>query len=101
MKNGAPTSKPNSFEYLNTDSIITILLFVVFLAVNLIPLNGAIDEMGPQWYYLSMVNIGVAVFLFFRNKSYQATIKKVLSSSFTIIFIICQLISFTIKVIRW
>ena len=88
MKNGAPTSKPNSFEYLNTDSIITILLFVVFLAVNLIPLNGAIDEMGPQWYYLSMVNIGVAVFLFFRNKSYQATIKKVLSSSFTIIFII-------------
>ena len=61
MKNGAPTSKPNSFEYLNTDSIITILLSVVFLAVNLIPLNGAIDEMGPQWYYLSMVNIGVAV----------------------------------------
>ena len=88
MKNGATTLKQNNFEYLNTNSILTIILFVVFLGVNLIQLNGAIDEMGPQWYYLSMVNIAVAIFLFFKNKTYQEAIKTVISSSFTILFII-------------
>jgi tetratricopeptide (TPR) repeat protein len=88
MKNGATTLKQNTFEFLNTNTILSIVLFIVFLGVNLIQLNGAIDEMGPQWYYLSMVNIAVALFLFFKNKSYQEAIKTVLSSSFAIIFII-------------
>lgn len=88
MKNGAPTVKQNTFEFLNTNTILSIVLFVVFLGVNLVQLNGAIDEMGPQWYYLSMVNIAVAIFLFFKNKTYQEAIKTVLSSSFAIIFII-------------
>ena len=88
MKNGATTVKQNTFEFLNTNTILSIVLFVVFLGVNLVQLNGAIDEMGPQWYYLSMVNIAVAIFLFFKNKSYQEAIKTVLSSSFTILFII-------------
>jgi len=88
MKNGATTVKQNTFEFLNTNTILSIVLFVVFLGVNLVQLNGAIDEMGPQWYYLSIVNIAVAIFLFFKNKSYQEAIKTVLSSSFAIIFII-------------
>ena len=88
MKNGATTVKQNTFEFLNTNTILSIVLFVVFLGVNLVQLNGAIDEMGPQWNYLSMVNIAVAIFLFFKNKSYQEAIKTVLSSSFAIIFII-------------
>jgi O-antigen ligase/tetratricopeptide (TPR) repeat protein len=88
MKNGATTVKQNTFEFLNTNTILSIVLFVVFLGVNLVQLNGAIDEMGPQWYYLSMVNIAVAIFLFFKNKTYQEAIKTVLSSSFAIIFII-------------
>jgi O-antigen ligase/tetratricopeptide (TPR) repeat protein len=88
MKNGAIRSQQNTFDFLNTNSILSIVLFIVFLGVNLIPLNGAIDEMGPQWYYLSVVNIVIAVFLFFKNKTYQEAIKTVLSSSFAIIFII-------------
>jgi O-antigen ligase/tetratricopeptide (TPR) repeat protein len=88
MKNGATTVKQNTFEFLNTNTILSIVLFVVFLGVNLVQLNGAIDEMGPQWYYLSMMNIAVAIFLFFKNKTYQEAIKTVLSSSFAIIFII-------------
>jgi hypothetical protein len=88
MKNGATTVKQNTFEFLNTNTILSIVLFIVFLGVNLVQLNGAIDEMGPQWYYLSVVNIVIAVFLFFKNKSYQEAIKAVLSSSFAIIFII-------------
>jgi O-antigen ligase/tetratricopeptide (TPR) repeat protein len=88
MKNGATTVEQNTFDFLNTNSILSIVLFIVFLGVNLIPLNGAIDEMGPQWYYLSVVNIVIAVFLFFKNKSYQEAIKTVLSSSFALLYII-------------
>ena len=82
------TLKSNSNNYLNINGIITILLLLVFLGVNLVTLNGAIDEMGPQWYYLSMANIVVAIYLFFQNKSYQEAIRTVLSSSFSILFII-------------
>ena len=87
MKNSSTTSPNNISNYLNTNGIITVLLCIAFFGVNLVTLNGAIDEMGPQWYYLSMVNIAVAVFLFFRNKVYQDAIKTVLQSSFALLFI--------------
>jgi len=84
-KSTITTSK--SYDYLNTNSLVTIILCIAYLVVNLITLNGAIDEMGPQWYYLSVVNIVVAIFLFFKNKTYQDSIKAVLGSSFGLLFI--------------
>jgi hypothetical protein len=78
MSKSTTTTTNKSYDYFNTNSLVTIILCIAYLMVNLITLNGAIDEMGPQWYYLSIVNIVVAVFLFFKNKTYQDSIKAVL-----------------------
>ena len=86
-------SKPNTFEikkqdYFNTTSLVTILFSCLYLVVNLIPLMGAIDEMGPQWFYLGVINVTIALFLFFKNKSYHEAITSIIGSTFGILFVL-------------
>ena len=82
-------SEKGASQYLINTEILTSTFFsILYLIVNLIPLMGAIDEMGPQWFYLGVVNIVIAILLFFKNKSYQEAIKNILGSTFGILFVL-------------
>lgn len=61
------------------DSIATVLL-CLYLVVDFIPYLGAIDVRGPQWLYLSLINLMVAVYFLTKSNTYLIERFKIISA---------------------
>jgi O-antigen ligase/tetratricopeptide (TPR) repeat protein len=48
----------------------------------------SIDGIGPQWFYLSLINGGVLLYLFLTRKEYAFQIKNILSHPISLIFLL-------------
>ncbi len=57
-----------------------------YLAVHLIPDLGAADVVGPQWFYISAVNLLVITYLFFKRNAYSEAIHGVFSQKFALLY---------------
>lgn len=64
-------------------SWIAALFIVLYLLVEFIPNLGSYDTMGPQWFYLSLVDMVCLAYLLYAHKDYEGPLKKLLSFPFT------------------
>lgn len=75
------------------DSFVIVLL-CLYLIVDFIPYFGAIDVRGPQWFYLSVINMLVAIYFLAKFKPYlkhrfYIFSKDYLTISYFLFFLLC------------
>lgn len=101
------TDKSVDTHVKNTTKIawIPFLILVLYMAVHFIPNMEAIDVLGPQWLYLSILDTGILLFLLihFQNKHIKISIliKPVFSKILLLLLILAGIsISFSINIIE-
>ena len=68
-----------------------ILIITVFLT-EFIGNNGAVDKIGPQWLYLSLIDSLILIYHFYNNKvDYLGLVKNKTNLFFLIFLVICSL----------
>ncbi len=78
---------------IKNDSIALVLLSI-YLLVDFIPYLGAIDVRGPQWLYLSLVNLIVAFYFLTKSKTnlkkhFNIISGDTLTISYILLFVLC------------
>lgn len=72
--------------------IISTLFFVLILFTELIPNLGAVDKIGPQWFYLSIINLLILLYHLFKTKTdFLDLFKNKVNLSYLIFLLICSL----------
>lgn len=71
-----------------------LLLVLLYLGVDLIPQLGSIEIMGPQWLYLSVLNLISIIYIFLRHNStlsklYNLLSKNIITLLFIAVFALC------------
>ncbi|SDN00933.1 O-antigen ligase [Daejeonella rubra] len=71
-------------------------ILLLYLGVDLIPKLGSIEVMGPQWLYLSILNLISTIYIFTRFKGtlngiLQKLSKNILSLIYLSVFVLCGL----------
>lgn len=69
-------------------------ILLLYLAVDLIPKLGSVEVMGPQWLYLSLVNLLATIYIFtsFKdklNRILQKISVNILSKVYLSVFVLC------------
>jgi O-antigen ligase len=75
IKTSAPISA------FNLSSWIPYLFLLLYLLVEFIPNLGSYDTMGPQWFYLSLVDIAIVGYLLYTYQNHFESVKSLFSSS--------------------
>lgn len=80
-----PTEKNATTHLKNTTKIAWIPLFVLvlYMAVHFIPAMNAIDVMGPQWLYLSILDLLVSGYILARKDLYADTVQLIFRQLFS------------------
>ena len=65
----------------NLSSWIPYLFLSCYLLVEFIPNLGSYDTMGPQWFYLSVVDISVMGYLLYTYQKHYESVKSLFSST--------------------
>jgi O-antigen ligase len=91
MKNIANKNNSNTDVIVNNASAssyfsIPVLFCALYLLVHFIPDLGSNDPIGPQWLYLSLLNIITAVYIFYSINQYKKYIPTIISSGYFIFF---------------
>lgn len=63
------------------------LILVLYMAVHFIPTMNAIDVMGPQWLYLSILDIVVSAYILARKDLYFDTVQLIIKQLFSKIYL--------------
>jgi len=71
----------NSVISENRSGIIELILILLYLAVELIPQMGSIEVMGPQWLYLSIINLISISFITVKHKTSFKKLQDLLSNN--------------------
>jgi len=61
-------SKASLSRSMFNEDILACFLIVLYLAVDFIPSFGTIDVMGPQWFYLAIVNLLIGSYVLVNTK---------------------------------
>jgi O-antigen ligase/tetratricopeptide (TPR) repeat protein len=64
-----------------------IFIFLYFL-IEFLPAFEGIDVIGAQWYFLTLLNIIVLIFIFFRRNHYRETVKNIFNSYSAIAYLL-------------
>ena len=64
------------------------LIYIVYLAVIYIPIFGSITIIGPQWLYVSVLNVLVLVLILFNKDRFGNSLSLVLQHKATILFLV-------------
>jgi O-antigen ligase/tetratricopeptide (TPR) repeat protein len=64
------------------------LIYILYLAVFYIPALGSVEIIGPQWLYLSVLNLLVLLLILFDKNRYGKAFSLVLKQKATILFIV-------------
>lgn len=79
---------PAKSKVVTPTDIIPLTLILSFVAVDFVPAFGAIDVMGAQWFYLTLLNIvAVAFIVLNKHVDYSTQIHNISSNLLTIIFL--------------
>ncbi len=69
LMKGNKTSAAASFPPLSTIDYVNLVIIGLYLMLEFIPKGDAIDYNGPQWLFLSILNLCVIVYLYFGNRT--------------------------------
>ena len=64
------------------------LIYIIYLAVIYIPIFGSITIIGPQWLYLSVLNVVVLLLIFLKKDRFGNYLSLVLQHKATILFLV-------------
>jgi len=82
-----PQQKPSNVSQTKTlpnfTSWIPYCFIALYLLVEFIPNLGSYDTMGPQWFYLSLVDMAIMAYILYSYNSYGAAMKALFSNAFT------------------
>ena len=62
---------------------IAIFFILLYLLVEFIPNLGSYDTMGPQWFYLAVVDMVCLSYLLYAHQEFEAAVKRLFSFPFT------------------
>ena len=65
-----PARTANSTPEFNLSNWIPYLFLSLYLLVEFIPNLGSYDTMGPQWFYLSLVDISIMGYLLYTYQNH-------------------------------
>jgi len=67
------SSKTNHLNF------IPIIMIALYLLVDFVPEGGAVDIIGPQWFYLAVINLvsTAYVYYFYKKHGYESILKKI------------------------
>lgn len=87
-------SQTTSASKENSSGKVELLLVLLYLCVDLIPQSGSIEIMGPQWLYLSVLNLISISYIFFKHKTtlsnlYDLLSKNIISLLYIAVFVLC------------
>ncbi len=79
------TEKNTTTHLKNTTKIawIPLLILILYMAVHFIPAMNAIDVMGPQWLYLSILDLLVSGYILARKDLYGDTVQLIFRQLFS------------------
>lgn len=60
---------------------------ILYFAIHFIPYLGAIDPMGTHWFYLALLDLVVAIYLFAGKSHYTTAIKPVFNNGFSYLYL--------------
>lgn len=80
-KQNEPTAKTDGFLSFN------IVVSILYLFVHFIPELESKDPIGPQWFYISALDLLFLAYFFLRFKTYLEALKALFSNLFFIVFI--------------
>lgn len=94
--NRAQSNQSGSLNPDKTYNKFNLLLVLLYLGVDFLPQSGAIDVMGPQWLYLSVLNLSAGIFIL---STFKSGLNKLLgkfsgdalSLTFLAVFVLCGL----------
>jgi O-antigen ligase len=78
---------------------IAALFIVLYLLVEFIPNLGSYDTMGPQWFYLSLVDMVCLTYLLYAHKDYEGVLNKLFS--FPFIYILLAFLTWATLSVTW
>jgi len=78
-----PSATPDSKSSFNFSNWIPYFFILSYLLVEFIPNLGSYDTMGPQWFYLSLVDMAIMIYILYFYKQYGAAVKALFSSVYT------------------
>lgn len=88
--------KPQTSLQKNSSGKIELLMVLLYLGVDLIPQLGSIEVMGPQWLYLSILNLISVGYISVKHSTNLGKLKNLLSKNiltllFLAVFLLCGL----------
>jgi len=61
---------------------------ILFLFVHFVPEMESKDPMGPQWFYVSIIDFVCLAYIFLNLKSYLKTLQQIFYNSYFILFVV-------------
>jgi O-antigen ligase len=71
----------------NKNSFIPLLILGLYMAVHFITNVNAIDVMGPQWLYVSLLDILVVIYIWARKDLYQEAVITIFKQGYTKLYL--------------
>lgn len=71
----------------NKTSLIPLIIVGLYMAVHFITNMNAIDVMGPQWLYLSLLDIAVVIYIWARKDLYQDVVVTIFKQLYTKLYL--------------
>lgn len=83
-----PAQVIESSSPFNLSKWVPYLFIALYLLVEFIPNLGSYDTMGPQWFYLSLVDMVVMGYLLYTYPSHGAAVRALFSSAYTYLLLL-------------
>ncbi|NDA63484.1 MAG: hypothetical protein EBX50_15805 [Chitinophagia bacterium] len=83
-----PATEIESNAPFNLSNWIPYLFIALYLLVEFIPNLGSYDTMGPQWFYLSLVDMLVMAYLLYTYHLHTDAVKAIFSSVYTYLLLL-------------
>jgi O-antigen ligase len=71
----------------NNSSYLNLIFIILYLSVPLINLMDTIDELGPQWFFLSLLNFITCIYLLFKGNQSNLLIKNLFLNKLNLIYV--------------
>jgi O-antigen ligase/Tfp pilus assembly protein PilF len=78
---------PTNFKTADKSSLIPMIIVGLYMAVHFITNVNAIDVMGPQWLYLSLLDITVVIYIWARKDLYKDVILTIFRQLYTKLYL--------------
>ena len=88
LQNGGSSIQINQTGFLpSRKDVIPFLLILFYFAVEFIPGFGGVDDMGAQWFYLVLLDFGVAIYILDKKDEFELPSVRIFKNTFSKIYL--------------